>query len=135
MKIFLSSKFLSQFLLQEDESMKKLYYELLMIGSLIGMQSISYGAAAPVNPKKVSRELLSFGLCYAEGKVIDWHSRSFDEIVCIKTIDGRFFASRCNINPKTGEPEYTNLENPIPMFNSLESKFNKQSENNNKEDK
>lgn len=35
--------------------MKKLYYGLLMIGTLVGMQSISYGAAALEKPRVIEK--------------------------------------------------------------------------------
>jgi hypothetical protein len=60
--------------------MKKLYYGLIIIGALAGMQSQSYGAAEPVDPNKVYKKVTSIFTRYSKGD----KNTAQGELICKK---------------------------------------------------
>lgn len=103
--------------------MKKLYYGLLMIGTLVGMQSISYGAAMPFDPKKVYRDELGTDHTIGYSKGDDRTEEG--EIRCTKTIStGEIVCVHVFTNQKTDKRGYGPLDSD--MFYTLESEYNKQ---------
>lgn len=97
--------------------MKKLYCGLLMIGALVGMHSISYGAALPNKPARISKTS-------GEGSMGPWVTYFSEDLTCTKfTQSGELHCTRSIYQPSGF---ISQMEIHHGFFYRLEREYEKQ---------